>query len=443
MNVQQSSVETAKGQLQAATAALSSAQAQKRSVEQQTAIATVKADTGQDSARAKVTQTKAAMKAAMAQQRSAEQQASITRAKADADLAAARSRIEQAKAALDYARANAKQSPAFRQNLEALRAGVDVARASLDSTLAKRSDTVLRSPLDGVVTARSQDPGAMASPSQPILTVQSLNHIWISIAVPEEVCVKVHLNQPATITVDALGGKVFPARVAQVNPSADLQSRQFTVRVVLKNDKQLFSPGMFAKVTLITEQADHVLAVLLEAVKQDTDGGKYVFVQEAQQGENGRMMQVAKQQPVVAGISDANWVAVTGLLPTQKVVTMSASPLRDGQPIDTGERRRGRGQGGPGQGGGMPDGGQRQGRPGGAGAPGGSAPGGGQWRGGGGGPGGDAGGPSAGPPRDIPGGRPVGASNGAPAAGSRRGGNTEPGGAGIPASRPQRGGSGE
>jgi len=363
VTVQQAGVETAKGQLKAAQAALNSAQAQKKSTEQQAAIAKMKADAARDSANARVTQAKTSLASAQAQQRSIEQQTAITRANAEANVTAADSRVEQATASLENARAST-QSPAFRQSLEALKAGVEAARASLDSAKAKLNDTVLRSPLDGVVTARAQDPGALASPGQSILTIQSLNHIWVTVAVPEEVCMKVHLSQPATAAFDALGGKIYAARVAQVNPSADLQSRMFIVRVVLDNRNHTFSPGMFAKVTLITEQAKDAVAVPREAVKQDRDGSSYVFVKE----DDGN----AHQQAVTTGLSDSDWISITsGLKPKQEVVTMSAMPLRDGQAISDGQGRRGRDGPGGGQwqgrpGGGERGGGRREGEPGGA-----------------------------------------------------------------------------
>jgi membrane fusion protein (multidrug efflux system) len=335
VSMQQAAVETAKGQLKAAQAAQSSAQAQKKSAEQQAVIAKMKADAGVDSARARVEQANTALASALAQQRSAEQQTAITRAKADADLESARARIEQAGAALENARAST-QSPAFRQSLEALKAGIDAARASLDSAQAKLNDTELRSPLDGVITARTQDPGTLASPGQPILTIQSLNHIWVTIAVPDDVCAKLRLNQPATVAFDALDGRSFPARIAQINPSADLQSRQFAVRVVLDNTGGRFSPGMFARVTVVTEQAEQAPAVPREAVQQDREGS-YVMTA----GEDG----IARRQAVVTGLNDADWVViVAGVQPGQQVVTMSAMPLRDGQEVqvNSGQRRPGR-----------------------------------------------------------------------------------------------------
>ena len=199
----------------------------------------------------------------------------------------------------------------------------------MDSAVTNLKDTVLISPLDGMVTARNQDPGGLATPSQPILTLQTTNEVWITLAVPEDVATKIHLQQPVTAVFDALGGKQFAATIAQINPAADMTGRQFTVRLLLNNPDSSFRSGMFARVTMVTEK-DHVLAVPLEAVHQNDDQANYVIVP----GQDSK----AVFQPVTTGASDDKWIAVTGLTPGTKVVTMSATAVREGQKIGAGKR---------------------------------------------------------------------------------------------------------
>jgi hypothetical protein len=128
----------------------------------------------------------------------------------------------------------------------------------------------------------------------------------------------------------------------------DQESRQYTVRVILDNFHNKFAPGMFGKVSFVVEKASHVLAVPREAVKQDNGTGSYVIAVSRKQ--------TAEQRPVVTGISDADWIAIaSGLSAGEKVVTMSASQVRDGQKIGSGRRGRGQhgGRGGFGSGMGM------------------------------------------------------------------------------------------
>ena len=288
-----------------------------------------------DDAKAAVSVQKAALeiakgqlKSALAQKEAVQQQSNIVKEKGKADIEAAHAKVVQAQASLDYANANSVQKPAYEQSLAALRAGVAAARAGLDSAKAKRADTILKSPLDGVVTGRYVDPGAVATPGQPIIAVQFIKQVWVTIAVPEEVIPKIHIGQPAKVILDALPGRVFTASVIQINPSADPQSRQFTVRAVLSNTEGVFKPGMFARVSLETARVKNAVVVPREAVQKDKLGAYVMIV-----GPTGK----AKRQPVMPGLEDANDTAIEeGVLPGDKIITMSAFPVRDGQPINTG-----------------------------------------------------------------------------------------------------------
>jgi len=282
------------------------------------------------------------LKSAIAQKEAAEQQASIVKTKGDADIAAARAKLDQAKAALEYANANSVQKPAYEQSLSALRASVDAARAALKMAQAKRADTVLTAPLDGVVTARYADPGAMATPGQPIIAVQFTKQIWVTIAVPEEISPKLHIGQPAKVTVDALPDRVFMGSIIQVNGAADPESRQLMARVILDNKEGLFKPGMYARVSIETDRVKSAISVPREAVQRDT-AGPFVMVVDA--------ANKAMRRDVVLGAESPDRIAIEeGVRPGEKVVTMSASPVRDGQEVRTG------GPGGPGGPGGGPGG---------------------------------------------------------------------------------------
>lgn len=271
------------------------------------------------------------LKSATAQKQAAEQQASIVRTKGTADIEASRARMVQAQASVDYANANSAQTAAYKQSISALKATVDAAKASLAGAISKRSDTVLVSPLDGYVTGRYADPGSIAAPGQAILAVQFMRQVWVTIAVPEEITTKLHIGRPARIKLDAYPGRSFTGSIIQINPAADPQSRQFTVRVIMDNSQKLFRPGMFAHVSLETGRVPRTVAVPREAVQQG-DMGSFAYVVDS--------MNKIHRQPVTTRSSDADWIAVEGLNAGDKVVTMSGVPLKDGQKISTGHHRR-------------------------------------------------------------------------------------------------------
>lgn len=278
-----------------------------------------------DVARSQLNSAEAARQSALAQQRAAENQLSITRTKGQADIRAAQAQVDQAKAALQLARANTAQKPAYQANLAALRAQVNAARAAVADAQASLNDTIIKSPLTGYVTARYVDPGALVSPSQPILAVASIRQVWVTLSVPEDIHRALTLGQTGAITFDALPGRTYTGTITQINRAADPTTRQFNVRLTLDNPRGEVIPGMSAQVTLVTQRVSAAVAVPPEAI-QHSAGGATVFVV----GPDNEL----QQRGVTVGASDANAVQIIGgVAPGERVVVLTSVPLRSGQKV--------------------------------------------------------------------------------------------------------------
>jgi RND family efflux transporter MFP subunit len=205
---------------------------------------------------------------------------------------------------------------------------VDAAQAGLNNAQSLRADTVLTAPFDGFVTGRMADPGAVVTAGQPILAVQYMRQVWVTVSVPEEIDGRISLGQPATVTLDAKPGRTFVGKVTQVNPSADPQSRQFSIRVTLDNPDFAIRPGTFAHVHIQTDTVRGAVVVPREAVQRDKAGSYVMVVDDTS---------VAERRAVTVGASATDVIAITnGLRPGEKVVTMTAFPLKDSQAVNTG-----------------------------------------------------------------------------------------------------------
>ncbi|HZO87018.1 MAG TPA: efflux RND transporter periplasmic adaptor subunit [Chthonomonadaceae bacterium] len=210
-----------------------------------------------------------------------------------------------------------------RTQVNVQRSALKAARAQLRNLQAQLADTILRSPLNGFVTARFFDPGSVVAAGQPIVTVQAMRHVYVTSSVPEGVNRSIYVGMPAHADFDALPGRVFNGRVAQLNPAADPQSRQFLVRAVFDNPQNLIKPGMFGRLTIITRVTHNAVVVPHEAVQPGPKGPTVVVV-------DNRL--TAHRRPVRTGDQDATGIAITqGVQPGEKVVILSAQPVRDGQ----------------------------------------------------------------------------------------------------------------
>ena len=151
--------------------------------------------------------------------------------------------VVRARAALEYARANRAQKPAYEQNLAALRATVAAARASLHNAEAPASEYRPHLAAQRLRHRPSLGPWRHGHLRPPILGVQSMRQVWVTVSVPEEVSRKIYVGLPTQARFDALPGRVFTGKVVQVNPAADPQSRQFSVRVMLDNPQNQIKPA--------------------------------------------------------------------------------------------------------------------------------------------------------------------------------------------------------
>ena len=212
---------------------------------------------------------------------------------------------------------------------------MQVAKAQLNQAQSKVSDTELKSSIDGVVTARQGDEGSLASAGQPLLTVQYLKWLYVTASIPIEQGNQVRLGSPAQIAIDALPGQTFDASVIQVNPSADEQSRQFTIRI--ENAKGQLRPGMFAHLHIITGTTRNATVVPRDAVTTNPDGSTVIVVDKDM---------VAHVTPVVVGSSDTDIIQIRdGVSSGDRVVVLSYSQVKDGAKVREGDAGGGKGKG--------------------------------------------------------------------------------------------------
>ncbi|HEX2330679.1 MAG TPA: efflux RND transporter periplasmic adaptor subunit [Candidatus Angelobacter sp.] len=128
----------------------------------------------------------------------------------------AKARLDSAAARLELARANREQ-----------------AAATLNQDQILLSYTSLRAPFDGVITGRHVDPGALATPGLPLLTMEEAGHFRLEAAVDEGDLKYVREGASVPVTLEALGGEPLSAKVVQIVPAADPASRSFLVKLDL------------------------------------------------------------------------------------------------------------------------------------------------------------------------------------------------------------------
>ncbi|OGT88987.1 MAG: efflux transporter periplasmic adaptor subunit [Gammaproteobacteria bacterium RIFOXYA12_FULL_61_12] len=188
--------------------------------------------------------------------------------------------LQSALVSLDLANANEARSRslfaknyASRQELDqvvqakrAATAAVDLARAQADKDRVTLSYTVIRSPVSGVVVARSVDVGQTVAASFQTPTLfqiaQDLSAMQIDTSFPEADIGNVKVGMDARFTVDAFPGRAFNGKVRQIrlNPATQQNVVTYNVVVAVDNPDQALMPGMTAYVNIgIAQRAEALL----------------------------------------------------------------------------------------------------------------------------------------------------------------------------------------
>ena len=218
------------------------------------------------------------------------------------------------KTALDTSSSNLVAAQA---NHKAAMASVEVARKSVE-------DTVLRSPISGIVSQRLAQPGERIGVDARVLEVVDLSRIVLEATLSAADSVAVSVGQEAQLQIEG-ASRTLAARVVRINPSAQAGSRSVLVYLAIANPAGL-RQGLFAQGTLGTAQSS-VLAVPVSAVRTDKPS-PYV-----QSIEGNKVVQRTVELGPRGDSGGEAMVGVTGVAENLAVIRGSVGALRAGTAV--------------------------------------------------------------------------------------------------------------
>lgn len=223
--------------------------------------------------------------------------------------------VDQLQAAYDAAQESYK---ARKRALDASKASLQASRSSLNASQRSgqtiQENTVLTSPISGVVSARNYDAGDL--PMGPILTIQQMNPLKVIVNVNEEEFAKIKNGMPVTVTLDAVPDETFNGTVYLIHPEINQQTRTFQVEVTINNGGGKVSAGMFARVKFNYGSEKHIVVPDKAIVKMQGSGKRFVYVYK----DNGTVaytevelgMRLGDRYEIISGLNDGDRVVIAG-----------------------------------------------------------------------------------------------------------------------------------
>jgi len=271
------------------------------------------------------------------------EEARSAQAEADHGVAAAKAQLDLAKVTFgrmkelydkksisnqefDEATARLKAAEASHEMAQAkvaqVRAKIAQAEQEVQAAGVMRGYAEIHAPFAGVVTSKTAEPGSMATPGAPLMTIEREGAYRLEAQADESRVKSIRVGQTVSVTLEALD-RTLNARVSEIVPAVDAASRAYTVKVDLPALAQLHS-GMFGR-ALFGTGSRAVLAIPAAAVMER---GQLQSVMVAEDGlAHTRLVTVGQK-------AHDNVEALSGLSAGEKVICPIPAGLGDGARVE-------------------------------------------------------------------------------------------------------------
>lgn len=198
------------------------------------------------------------------------------------------------------------------------------------ATIARKT---IRAPFSGVLGIRQVNLGQYLAAGQAIVSLQSLNPIYVNFGVPQQTTAQIAIGRTLRITSTDFPGLQFNGRVTALDSVVNEATRNLQVQTTLANPQNKLRPGMFVQVALGLGQDTPVIALPASAINYAPYGDS-VFIVTDLKDQKGNTYRGVRQQIVkVAGSRGDQVGVVSGVNPGDEVVSSGVFKLRNGAAV--------------------------------------------------------------------------------------------------------------
>jgi len=191
----------------------------------------------------------------------------------------------------------------------------------------------IKAPFSGILGLRKVNLGQYLSAGDELVTLQSLNPIYVNFGVPQQAIAGLRRGRTVRVTVEDLGGLEFSGPITAIDSLVDESTRNVQAQATLANPGGKLRPGMFVQTTVAIGAASPVVSLPASAI-QHAPYGDSVFVVGDLKDQKGRTYRGVRQQFVKLGGARGDQIAVvSGLKPGDEVVSSGVFKLRNGAAV--------------------------------------------------------------------------------------------------------------
>lgn len=198
------------------------------------------------------------------------------------------------------------------------------------ATIARKT---IRAPFSGIMGIRQVNLGQYLSAGEAIVSLQSLNPIYVNFGIPQQTAAQVRVGRGLRVSSDDVGGIKFSGRVTALDSIVNEATRNIQVQATLANPGGKLRPGMFVQVEIVTGTDRPVIALPASAINYAPYGDS-VYVVSDLKDPHGKAYRGVSQRFVKLEGSRGDQVAVvSGVKPGDEVVSSGVFKLRNGAAV--------------------------------------------------------------------------------------------------------------
>jgi len=191
----------------------------------------------------------------------------------------------------------------------------------------------IRAPFTGTLGLRQVNLGQYLAGGDALVTLQSLNPIYVNFGVPQQSADEMPIGRAVHITSDRPTGAEWTGRITAIDSLVDETTRNIQVQATLANPNGKLRPGMFVQTEVVLGPTQTVMALPASAISYAPYGDS-VFVVADMKSKDGRTYKGVRQEFVKVGPARGDQIAiVSGLRPGDEVVTSGVFKLRNGAAV--------------------------------------------------------------------------------------------------------------
>ena len=206
----------------------------------------------------------------------------------------------------------------------------DARVGEIRATIARKT---IRAPFSGILGIRKVNLGQYLSAGDPLVTLQSLDPIYVNFGIPQQAMTEVRPGRAVRVSLDNPGGLEFAGAITAIDSVVDESTRNVQAQATFKNPQGKLHPGMFVQAEVVAGATSAIVSLPASAISYAPYGDS-VFVVTDLKDQSGKTYRGVKQQFVKLGRARGDQIAVlSGIKAGDEVVTSGVFKLRNGAAV--------------------------------------------------------------------------------------------------------------